>query len=175
MSYIKTKLTINDKEILNKIFKELEQISLPKSYRSKGMGSHHARKTGTIKQKDAYQVVFGSVFYKGTLQSSSYTKKYPHMMLIFKEFMDQHYPDFEFKSVYVNKNTICKKHLDSKNVGESLLVGLGLYTGGQTILYIEDKPKAFHIKTNSIIFNGSEILHESKPFKGIRYSLVFFN
>lgn len=175
MSYIKTKLTIKDKEILNEIFKELEEIALPKSFRSKGMGSHHARKTGTIDQKDAYQVVFGNVFYKGDLQLSSYTKKYPYMMPLFKKFIEQHYPNFEFKSVYVNKNTICKKHLDSKNVGESLLVGLGLYTGGQTILHINNKPKSIHIKTYSILFNGSEIVHESKEFKGTRYSLVFFN
>ena len=32
-----------------------------------------------------------------------------------------------------------------------------------------------YIKTNSLIFNGSEIPHESDPFKGTRYSLVFFN
>ena len=77
--------------------------------------------------------------------------------------------------MYVNKNTVCKEHLDSKNVGESLLVGLGPYTAGRTILYIDDKPKYFHIKTNSLIFNGSEILHKSEPVKGTRYSLVFFN
>jgi hypothetical protein len=61
----------------------------------------------------------------------------------------------------------------------SLIVGLGVYTGGRTILHIK-KPngeytaKKFHIKTNSLIFNGSEIPHESEHFKGMRYSLVFF-
>jgi hypothetical protein len=57
----------------------------------------------------------------------------------------------------------------------SLLVGLGSYTGGRTILYMaNESPKKFHIKTNSIMFNGSEIPHESEKFKGVRYSLVFF-
>ncbi len=98
------------------------------------------------------------------------------MMYLFKKFIKSHYPSFKIRSVYVNKNTICKEHLDSKNVGESLLVGFGKYTGGQTILRTrsDDKPKSFHIKTNSLIFNGSEIPHKSEPFKGTRYSLVFF-
>jgi hypothetical protein len=47
-------------------------------------------------------------------------------MPLFKEFIKSHYPTFEFKSVYVNRNTISKKHLYSKNTGESLLVGFGL-------------------------------------------------
>jgi hypothetical protein len=175
MSYIKTKLSLNDKEILKEIFEELEKIRLPSSFRIKGIGSYHSRKTGTTNQHNAYQVIFGKVKYRGKLQLSSYTKKYPYMMSLFKEFINSHYPNFKYNSIYVNKNTICKKHLDSKNTGESLLVGLGSYTGGQTLLYINDTPKCFHIKTNSIIFNGSEIFHESESFNGIRYSLVFFN
>ena len=82
---------------------------------------------------------------------------------------------------YYNKNTKkiiccgmeCKKHIDSKNVGESLLVGFGDYTGGETSIYL-DKEHVFDIQNNSLIFNGSEIEHRSLPFKGTRYSLVFF-
>jgi hypothetical protein len=175
MSFIKTKLTLEDKQILSEIYDELEEITLPTSYRPGGTkGGYHSVKTGTIKQKDARQVCFGKVTYKGSTQPSNYAKKYPCMMSLFKKFINSHYSSFKFTSVYVNKNTVCKQHLDSKNVGESLLVGFGKYTGGQTILYIDDKPKSFHIKTNSLIFNGSEIPHKSEPFKGTRYSLVFF-
>ena len=176
MSFIKTKLSVEDKTILKEIYEELEKITIPTSYSSNGVkGHHHSVKTGTTKQINARQACFGKVTYQGKIQISSCAKKYPNIMPLFKEFIDSHYPDFKFKSVYVNKNTICKKHLDSSNVGESLLVGFGSYTGGQTTLYIDDKPKSFHIKTNSLIFNGSEIPHESDQFKGTRYSLVFFN
>jgi hypothetical protein len=81
MSFIKTKLSADDKKILSEIYEELEEIILPTSYSSKGIKGHH---------------------------------------------------------------------------------------------HIDDKPKSFHIKTNSLIFNGSEIPHKSEPFKGTRYSLVFF-
>lgn len=176
MEYEKTKLSKEDKEILNEIYEELEEISLPTTYCSDGVkGHYHADKIGVTKQRKASQACFGIVKYKQKKQPSKFTKKYPYMMDLFKEFMDSHYPEFIFDSVYVNRNVVCKKHIDSKNVGESLLVGVGKYTGGQPVLYINGKERKFHIKSNSLIFNGSEIEHKSLPFTGTRYSLVFFN
>ena len=175
MSYTRTKLSEEDKDILDEIYDELEEITLPLSYRKGGMEQGHSVRTGACSQKQARQVCFGYTKYQGKKQLSSYTKKYPFMMELFEEFIDSHYPGFEFDSVYVNKNVKCKKHLDSKNVGESLLVGLGKYTGGQTVLYINGKERKFNIQNNSLIFNGTEIVHRSLPFSGIRYSLVFFN
>tara|TARA_R110000796_G_scaffold75419_1_gene169195 strand:- start:1816 stop:2337 length:522 start_codon:yes stop_codon:yes gene_type:complete len=172
MSYIRTKLSPEDKTILQEIYEELEDINIPTTYKSNEKnGAHHAVKTGAVSQKYARQTVFGIIRGK---TKSKHTKKYPWILELLKEFMDSHHPDFKFTSVYVNRNVVCKKHLDSKNTGESLLVGLGSYTGGQTTLYIDGKTKKFHIKSQSLIFNGSEISHKSEKFKGIRYSLVFF-
>jgi hypothetical protein len=177
MSYIRTKLSDEDKDILDYIYEELEDITLPLSYRKGGQKDTqgHRVRTGACSQKQARQTCFGYTYFQGKLQLSSYSKKYPEMMELFDEFIDSHYPDLQFDSVYVNKNVKCKKHLDSKNAGVSLLVGLGDYTGGETILYINNKARKFNIQKNSIIFNGSEIEHKSLPFKGTRYSLVFFN
>lgn len=176
MSYIKTKLSKEDKIILKEIYDELEEINLPKSFRLKGVGDYHSIKTGTNNQEKARQTCFGITKYKGLQTKSKYTKLYPYMMTLFKKFIKSHYPSFKFKSIYVNKNTESKTHLDSKNTGKSLLVGFGDYTGGKTIIYNEyyEMPKKFHIKTHSLIFNGSELPHKSEPFKGKRYSLVFF-
>jgi hypothetical protein len=173
MSYIRTKLSELDKEILQDIYEELEDINIPTTYQKIG-GQGHQIRTGSNKQKSARQTSFGIVTYKGKKTKSQSSKKYPYMIPLFKEFINSHYPRFKFKNVYVNRNVVCKKHLDSKNVGESLLVGLGPYTGGSTVLYINGKPKKLHIKSSSLIFNGSEIPHKSEKFKGIRYSLVFF-
>ena len=176
MSYIKTKLSDKDKDILAEIYNELEQIHIQSTF-STGKGQYHAIKTGTNNQKAGRQTSFGITYYRGNKQKSKSTIKYPYFMILFKKFMNSHYPEFKFKTVFVNKNTICKEHLDSNNTGESLLVGFGSYTGGKTVLYTGknfDKPKKFHIKTFSLIFNGSEIPHESESFNGTRYSLVFF-
>ena len=177
MNYIVKKLSENDKDIIAKIYETLEGITLPIAYCGENrVGSHHARKIGVTNQKDARQTVFGMTYYRGSFQASCYTKKYPHVMTLFKEFIKSHYPQFEFKSVYVNRNTVCKKHLDSKNSGTSLLVGLGPYTGGETLLYDKDGVESkFCINSNSLIFDGSKIPHSSEPFAGTRYSLVFFN
>ena len=174
MSYTRTKLTDIDKEILEEIFYELEEITLPTTFSSQKGGRHHAVKIGATKQKNARQACFGIVNYRGNYTLSKYLKKYPEIMELFKEFIDSHYPGFEFDSVYVNKNVVCKWHIDSKNVGQSLLVGVGSYTGGQSALKINNKEIKFHIKNQSLLFNGSEIEHRSLPFKGTRYSLVFF-
>ena len=177
MHYIRTELSENDKYFLAKIYDALEGINLPIAYCSENrVGSHHARKIGVTNQKDARQTVFGMTYYRGLLQLSSYSKRYPHMMTLFKDFIDSHNKRFEFKSVYVNRNTVAKKHLDSKNTGISLLVGLGSYTGGKTVLYDKDDiPEIFNINTHSLVFDGSKIPHSSEPFKGTRYSLIFFN
>jgi hypothetical protein len=173
MVYEKNKLSKEDKEILIEIYEELEEITLPSTYQKTG-GQGHQVRTGSVKQKNARQSVFGYSNYKQKKQLSKFTKKYPYMMDLFEEFINSHYPEFIFDSVYVNRNVVCKKHIDSKNIGESLLVGLGKYTGGQTVLYINGKERKFHIKSNSLVFNGSEIEHKSSPFVGTRYSLVFF-
>jgi hypothetical protein len=177
MSYIKTKLSVRDKEILQEIYEELEDIHIPTTYRvrkKKINYNDHQTRTGTLTQRNARQTSFGKVTYQRKIKESKSSLRYPGMIKLFKKFIKIHNPKFKFKTVYVNKNTICKKHLDSGNTGESLLVGLGKYTGGKTVLYINNKPKKFHIKTNSLIFNGSEIEHKSEKFKGTRYSLVFF-
>lgn len=174
MDYLRTELSNQDKNILTEIYNELTKITLPTTYRSEGVkGGYHAAKIGVTSQRGARQTIFGLSKHRGVTQNSRYTKKYPHILPLFKKFIQSHYPEFEFNSVYVNRNTISKKHLDSENAGVSLLVGLGNYNGGETVLYNPEEKK-FDIKTHSLTFNGSKIAHRSEPFEGIRYSLVFF-
>ena len=176
MSFIQTLLSYESKQILKEIYEELEAITIPTTYSSTSVkGHYHARKTGSTNQKYGRQTCFGLTNYRGKQRTSKSTKKYPYILPLFTRFIQSHRPDFKFSSVYVNRNVVCKKHLDSKNVGESLLVGIGdYYTGGQTTLYINGKPTIFNIKSQSLIFNGSEIPHQSEKFEGTRYSLVFY-
>jgi hypothetical protein len=171
MEYTKTKIDTKCKDILKDIYHKLEEITIPTSFRETGYGSHHARKTGGVSQHTARQTLYGIINGKKT----KLMIKYPELMELFIKFIANHYPTFKFNSVYINKNVVCKRHLDSKNVGNSLLVGLGQYTAGRTILYINNNERKFHIKSQSLLFNGSKIEHSSENFNGNRYSLVFFN
>jgi hypothetical protein len=175
MSYVRTELSKEDNEILEELYKELEGISITKSYRKMPGFNHHGERTGTSDQRDARQACFGMVKYHQRLKESGVSIKYPHIMPLLKKFMDSHNPGFQFTNVYVNKNAVCKKHVDSKNVGVTLLIGFGDYTGGDTVLHINNEPVKCNINGSSLIFDGSVIQHESEPFEGTRYSLVFFN
>ena len=56
-------------------------------------------------------------------------------------------------------------------------VGLGDYTGGELIVYDEDgkNPVKKDIRNKFYTFNGSKYPHETAPFKGERYTLVFYS
>jgi hypothetical protein len=100
---------------------------------------------------------------------SHLSKKYPEIYTELQN-IGNHY-QFVFKSIQVNKNLVCPPHKDKKNVGNSLLVSFGEYTGGEIIVNgIE-----YNAFKKPIIFNGAELEHYNKEFKGTKYSLVFFN
>jgi hypothetical protein len=74
MSYIRTKLSYDDKDILDEIYDELEEITLPSSFRNKG-GQGHQIKTGTTTQRNARQTIFGTTTYQGKKRKSSMYKE----------------------------------------------------------------------------------------------------
>ena len=63
-----------------------------------------------------------------TLQNS--VEIFPEYQEIFEEFM-QEYTEFDFNQVVINKDFKITKHLDASNVGESMIIGLGDYEGGE--------------------------------------------
>jgi hypothetical protein len=174
---IQTKLSSSDKNNLKIIYDALEKINIPTVFTNVGVipRRHHSIRTGTSNQRNARQTSFGLITFRGKKQESCNTKKHPHILPLFKTFIDLHNPSFTFSTVYVNKNTVAKQHLDKKNSGESLLVGFGDYTDGETVLILTElQEEKFNIQESSLIFDGSKIIHSSEPFTGTRYSLVFF-
>jgi len=79
--------------------------------------------------------------------------------------------DFEFDCVQINKNVLCPPHRDTNNIGESLLIGFGNYSGGETLI---DGIK-YDIYHTPVIFNGYEKEHSVCEFEGERYSVVLYN
>jgi len=92
-------------------------------------------------------------------------------------FFKNYYPrDFKFSTIQYNYNSRASKHIDSQNVGNSVIIGMGDYTGGRLIIYDQnDKPQYYDIKHKFLRFNGSKFYHEVEPFQGNRLTLVFFN
>jgi len=93
------------------------------------------------------------------------------------KFFKHYYPrEFKFSTIQYNYNSRASKHIDGNNVGESVIIAMGDYTGGRLIIYDEDdKPQYYDIKHKFLRFNGSKFYHEVEPYQGNRLSLVFFN
>ena len=78
-------------------------------------------------------------------------------------------PDHTFTTVVCNWNTMSRPHTDRFNVGLSVITSLGEHTGGD--LVINGKPLQIHNRLT--FFNGKEE-HYNEPFKGERYSVIWF-
>jgi hypothetical protein len=79
-------------------------------------------------------------------------------------------PDFSYTSIQLNQNYPSLPHYDKGNKGISAIIGFGDYSGGE--LKIEETSVC--IKNRLVFFDGSKYLHQTLPFTGTRYSIVFF-
>ena len=86
--------------------------------------------------------------------------------------------NIKFTTIQFNKNYQCAKHIDKNNVGESSIIGLGDYEGGELLIYYDGEnnhPQKINIKNKFYKFNGSKYYHETAPFTGERHTLVYYN
>ena len=148
-------------ELLKKLYKELQKITIPlKQGRSnrRGFPKHRATTFGITRAR-----------YSAKVGSSWATLKWPHIWELIGKLGN--YLNFEFTSVQLNHNVTSPKHRDTNNVGDSLLISLGEYTGGEIV--IEGEVKNAYL--TPIIFNGYELEHWNLDHQGNKYSLIFFN
>lgn len=132
------------------------------------------------KQQSYEGFVLGLVNTRGMGKMISKKTKMPKYKPLYeasRKLMRVKNPNFKFSSIQFNKNQRTAKHKDGRNVGESYIIGLGTYTGGELVVYSEDgrTSKKVDIKNKWFKFNGSKFPHETAPFKGQRYTLVYYN
>ena len=99
----------------------------------------------------------------------------PELEFIFREFGDIYFPKHTWQQVQMNKNFLCKKHTDSTNITSSVLCTFGNFTGGKTMVEYPDELKSIDCSRGWVKFDGAKLPHWVEPFKGDRYSLVFFS
>lgn len=104
-------------------------------------------------------------------------EKYKKVYELAKALIKKEKPNFKYNSIQFNKNARTARHIDGFNVGVSAMITLGDFTGGDLIIFDENEKNPQSVKTKNrwITFNGSKYPHETAPFKGTRYSLVFYN
>lgn len=131
---------------------------------------------GFLKYNTEGNKVFREKDTKTGLYFTKCRSKYPELGKVFKEFAKLYFPDFHWTQVQLNKNFEAPWHFDSQNIGTSMLLSLGDYTGGKTrLMHLNEKVEDIDSHYQLCKFNGSKIKHCVLPFQGTRYSIVFFD
>ena len=117
-----------------------------------------------------YSMTFGEVFrpYHGRSPSAC-NEKFPKVYRLLQELSRS--LNFRHSTYTVNKNLECLPHRDKNNVGDSIILSLGKFTGGK--LNVEGK--LYDIYRNPLRFNGALNTHSTEKFEGTRYSIVLYN
>lgn len=178
MNYKIKKLSNRDLINLNNIYVYLEKYpcclkSLFENTR--GNNNHHATKIGALSQKGARGSVAGITTLRNQEKLSKLSEEHPELDNLLIIFLHDHRPDYIFNSVFITKNCKSKPHRDNKNVGNSIIITCGDFTGGG--IYVEEdfeKTHLFEIRKYSLEFDGSKYTHYTEDFKGTRYSLIFY-
>jgi hypothetical protein len=155
-----------DPSVFDPLFGMLNKINVPlKSAENnnsrKGFSKHRSMTFGIVK-----------VRYSGTVGISRPSLQYPAIYAEMRRLAHLIAPDFAFSSIHLNKNVVCPLHKDDNNVGQSLLVSFGDYTGCELVV----GDQVLDTKHRPVIFDGSRLEHMNLPtLVGTKYSLVFFN
>ena len=84
--------------------------------------------------------------------------------------------DWTYQAITLNHGVEAKKHKDSKNCGDSVIIGIGDYTGGNLRIWETDdcEGEDYDLHNMPRIFNGALHYHQTMPFEGERYTMIFY-
>lgn len=126
----------------------------------RGFGTHRAVTFGVVRTRSGTDVAL-----------SQASRKFPDIYEALFALGDELAPDFDFTSVHVNRNVVCPPHKDGKNVGPSMLVSFGPYTGCEVVV----EGTRYDTRHAPHIFDGSALEHWNEPtLRGTKYSLVYY-
>ena len=130
-------------------------------------------------------------FKGGKIEEARANTKYPIVYQQLQDLIRTHDEHFPWTTINVNRNIKCIPHNHNQNIGDSIIVGLGDYSGGEFVVkkgdlpmnYVSSPPPTvatyredtkYNIKGNFVRFCGKAQFHFTEPFVGNRYSIVYF-
>lgn len=121
--------------------------------------------------------IFGKNMKDPTGTLSYWSTKYPKVYEELQTLMGKYDPKFQYTHITLNCNLRCKRHTDGGNAGPSYIAAFGNFEGGG--LMVEQpgggKPEVtLDLKSQFVKFNGKTQPHETAPFKGERFTLVYY-
>ena len=128
-------------------------------------------------KSQSFGMVINRLKDRQNLSLSAQNEKFPECYEVLKEIANIINPNFKYNTITLNKNVKALAHRDGSNVGTSMIIGIGDYSGGG--LYIENlethEMELKNIKYNPVYFNGYLSLHETEEFVGDRYTIIYYN
>lgn len=144
---------------------------------------------GAREEKGSYSITIGntnriymsptksrepSKTYEGMYETVLLTQK-PYIMEYLTEFGKYHFPDFRFTDIQINYNWASPKHKDKGNIGDSIIIGIGDYTGGELCIDRDTVIDTIDIHDMPYKFDGRKYTHWTQDYSGNRMSIVFYN
>ena len=103
--------------------------------------------------------------------------KYPHVYDKLSALISNYDPSFSYTHITLNRNLRCKRHTDGGNAGPSYIAAFGNFKGGKLLV---EPPGGgtpemeLDLKSRFVKFNGKTQPHETIPFSGERFTLVYY-
>lgn len=153
-------------KILQDLLEELRNTTIPPINSRKGI-------IGSIGRT----ITFGFGNTRRGFKEFSTNRRHPRLLKLLADFGNEVVPKgWEYNAITLNEGVKAKKHKDVLNIGRSVLIGIGDYEGGDVRVWDgEDKhPIVFDVKMNPVMFNGGLLYHQTTPFKGERYTIIYY-
>jgi len=154
------------KEISERLLMELDRMTVPTI-------SSRADVIGTIGRT----MTFGFGNTRRGYNEFVANKEHPVLLKLLAEFGNAVVPkDWTYEAITLNHGVKAKKHIDMHNNGRSVIIGIGDYTGGKVRVWDTNgkNPIDYDIHFKPTMFNGALMYHQTTPFKGNRYSMIFY-
>jgi hypothetical protein len=160
----------------------VEGVNLPKIKRSRVLKSG-PNKGKTVTQRDKIIGTIGRTTNFGFGRTRSGFKefvsneKYPEIFEALVKIGNAVVPKgWRYSAITLNQGVKAKKHKDEQNVGKSVILTLGDFTGGGIYVFNPDGSgrKTYDIYKKPLMFNGALLPHQTEPFKGERWTMVFY-
>lgn len=170
-------LTIRNKERYNKAKENLLEIlrktTIPPLGKPKSGVYNRANKLGSIGRT----MTFGFGDTRQGIKEYATNKKHPELLKALAEFGNSVVPlGWDYNGITLNEGVKANKHKDSKNLGPSVIIGIGDFTGGDIEVWDKDDkdPQIYKLHDKPVMFNGGLLFHQTTPFQGERYTMVFY-
>lgn len=147
-----------DPDFFKGIIQELERRPLPINSYRKNSGLGRSQCFGYVRQRNGT--------FCGSRMNFERPELYQELLILANRVLP---PDFHWMSIQVNINYETEPHLDKGNRGESAILAFGDYSGGALVVNEVD----VDIKNRVLYFDGCQLLHYTRPFTGMRYSVVY--